>query len=122
MSSASSSPASGPRADLQSAGGEVGERPHHLVSRKEQDKSQELESDVVMATTTLRDLPSSRALDDQALRSIRGGGAEWIFGAFRAFVREVDPILPVVNFNQTNNFFVADQLNVQFQDIAVDNS
>jgi hypothetical protein len=75
-----------------------------------------------MATTIIRDLPSSRALDLRALRSIRGGGAEWIFGAFRAFVREVDPILPIVNFNQTNNFFVADQLNVQFQNIDVENS
>jgi hypothetical protein len=75
-----------------------------------------------MATTTIRDLPSSRALDYQALRSIRGGGAEWIFGAFRAFVPEVPTILPIVNFNQTNNFFIADQLNVQFQNIDVNNS
>jgi hypothetical protein len=75
-----------------------------------------------MASTTIRDLPANRALDYRALRSIRGGGAEWIFGAFRAFVREVDPILPIVNFNQTNNFFIADQLNVQFQNVSVENS
>ena len=75
-----------------------------------------------MATATIRDLPSSRALDLQALRSIRGGGAEWIFGAFRAFVPDVPTILPIVNFNQTNNFFVADQLNVQFQNIDVNSS
>jgi len=75
-----------------------------------------------MATTTIRDLPSSRALDYRALRSIRGGGAEWVFGAFRAFVPEVSTILPIVNFNQTNNFFVADQLNVQFQNVNVENS
>jgi hypothetical protein len=76
-----------------------------------------------MATTTIRDLPSSRALGYRAVRSIRGGGgALWVFGAFRAFVREIAPTLPIVNFNQTNNFFVADQLNVQFQDIDVENS
>jgi hypothetical protein len=42
----------------------------------------------------------------------------WVF-AFRAFERERPPF---VNFYQTNNFFVADQLNVQFQTIDVDAS
>ena len=39
-----------------------------------------------MATTTITDLPASRALDYQAMSAIRGaGGAPWIFGAFVPF-------------------------------------
>ena len=77
-----------------------------------------------MNTVTIPDLSMSRALDVKAMSCIAGalGGAPWIFGAFRAFVREVDPILPIVNFNQTNNFFIADQLNVQFQTIDVNSN
>ena len=74
-----------------------------------------------MSTLTLADLPMSRPLDFEAMSSIRGaGGAPWVFGAFRAFLPESARIAPIVNFYQTN--FVADQLNVQFQNIDVDNS
>jgi len=62
-----------------------------------------------MTTATIKDLPLSRALDYKAMSSI-------------TFIPESDRILPIVNFYQTNNVFVADQLNVQFQTIAVDNS
>lgn len=76
-----------------------------------------------MATLTLNDLPISRALDYRAMASIRGaGGAPWVFGAFRAFLPESARLAPIVNFYQTNNIFVADQLNAQFQTIDVDNS
>ncbi len=76
-----------------------------------------------MATTTITDLPMSRALDYKAMSSIKGaGGAPWVFGAFRAFVPESARFAPIVNFYQTNNIFVADQLNVQFQNIDIDNS
>jgi hypothetical protein len=75
-----------------------------------------------MATATIRDLPMSRALDYKAMSSVKGaGGAPWVFGAFRAFVPESARIAPI-NFYQTNNFFVADQLNVQFQTIDIDSS
>lgn len=74
-----------------------------------------------MATTTINDLPLSRALDYQAMSAIQGaGGAPWVFGAFRAFLPESARIAPIVNFYQTN--FIAEQLNVQFQDISVENS
>jgi hypothetical protein len=74
-----------------------------------------------MTTTTIVDLPLSRALDHKAMSAVRGaGGAPWIFGAFRAFLPESARIAPIVNFFQTN--FVADQLNVQFQNINVENS
>jgi hypothetical protein len=76
-----------------------------------------------MATTTINDLPMSRALDHKAMSSIKGaGGAPWVFGAFRPFVPESARFAPIVNFFQTNNFFVADQLNVQFQTIDIENS
>jgi hypothetical protein len=76
-----------------------------------------------MATTTIADLPTSRALDYKAMSSIKGaGGAPWVFGAFRAFVPESARFAPIVNFFQTNNIFVADQLSVQFQTIDIDNS
>lgn len=74
-----------------------------------------------MTTTTINDLPVSRALDYKAMSAIKGaGGAPWVFGAFRAFLPESARFAPIVNFFQTN--FVADQLNVQFQTIDVDNS
>jgi hypothetical protein len=75
-----------------------------------------------MTTTTISDLPMSRALDYKAMSSIKGagGGAPWVFGAFRAFLPESARFAPIVNFYQTN--FIADQLNVQFQTIDVENS
>ena len=76
-----------------------------------------------MATTTIHDLPMSRALDYQAMSSIQGaGGAPWVFGAFQPFLPESARFAPIVNFFQNNNTFVADQLNVQFQNIDVDSS
>jgi hypothetical protein len=76
-----------------------------------------------MAIATINDLPMSRALDCKAMSSIKGaGGAPWVFGAFRAFVPEGSRVAPIVNLFQTNNTFIADQLNVQFQTIDVENS
>jgi hypothetical protein len=76
-----------------------------------------------MATMTIHDLPTSRALDYKAMSSIKGaGGAPWVFGAFQPFIPDSDRLLPIVNFYQTNNIFVADQLSVQFQNIDVHNS
>ena len=76
-----------------------------------------------MATTTINDLRMSRALDYKAMSSIHGaGGAPWVFGAFRAFVPESAQFSPIVNFYQTNNVFVADQLNVQMQTIDINSS
>jgi hypothetical protein len=74
-----------------------------------------------MSAMTITDLPMSRALDFKAMSSIRGaGGAPWVFGAFRSFLPESARIGPIVNLYQTN--FIADQLNVQFQNIDVQNS
>jgi hypothetical protein len=74
-----------------------------------------------MSTMTISDLPMSRALDFKAMSSIKGaGGAPWVFGAFRAFLPDSARIAPIINLYQTN--FIADQLNVQFQTIDVQNS
>jgi hypothetical protein len=76
-----------------------------------------------MATTTITDLRMSRALDYKAMSSIKGaGGAPWVFGAFQPFLPESARFAPIVNFFQTNNTFVADQLNVQFQTIDINSS
>jgi hypothetical protein len=83
-----------------------------------------------MAVITLNDLPTNRALDRQAMLSIRGaGGAPWVFGAFRPFVRAIPTAAPFVNFFQTeNNFYQIDnsvhldQSVNQFQTVQINNS
>jgi hypothetical protein len=73
-----------------------------------------------MATTTIKDLPLSRALDYKAMAAIKGaGGAAWVLGAFRPFVAESARVVPIV-FNQIN--LIAQQLTLQFQNINVENS
>jgi hypothetical protein len=72
-----------------------------------------------MATTTIHDLPLSRALDYKAMTAVRGGGgAPWVF-AFRPFVRAAG-IAPII-YNQITNF-IAENLTLQFQNINVENS
>jgi hypothetical protein len=74
-----------------------------------------------MATMTITDLPSSRALDYEAMSAIRGADSgSWVLYAFIPYRPPVAPILPVVNFYQTNYF--ADNLTVQNENIDVKNS
>jgi hypothetical protein len=75
-----------------------------------------------MASMTITDLPSSRALDYKAMSAIRGAGltGEWCLFAFTPFVPESDRARPIVNFFQTNYF--ADQLNVLTTNIDIKNS
>jgi hypothetical protein len=79
-----------------------------------------------MATTTIQDLPLSRAMDYEALTAVRGGGgAPWVFGAFVPFARPSESVAPII-FNQFNQFnqitnFIADNLTLQFQNINVEN-
>ncbi|MFM9886494.1 MAG: hypothetical protein ACKVQT_25995 [Burkholderiales bacterium] len=84
-----------------------------------------------MAVITLNDLPINRALDHQAMASIRGaGGAPWVFGAFRPFVRAIpSAVVPVMNLFQTeNNFYQIDnsvhldQSVNQYQTVQINNS
>ena len=75
-----------------------------------------------MTTTTITDLPRSRALDYEAMSAIRGAGltGDWCLYAFRPFVPESDRIVPTVNFYQTN--IIADQLNLLTTNIDIKNS
>jgi hypothetical protein len=76
-----------------------------------------------MPAMTINDLPANRALDRKAMASIRGaGGAGWVFGWIRPFVPDVPSFGQVVNFYQTNNIFIADQMNNQIMAIDVHNS
>jgi hypothetical protein len=74
-----------------------------------------------MATMTIADLPSSRALDYKAMSAIRGAGlGDWVLYAFQSYRSPVASITPVVNFYQTN--YIADQLNVITDNIDIKNS
>ena len=74
-----------------------------------------------MKTLTIADLPSSRALDYRAMSAIRGAGlGDWVLFAFVPYRTPSAPIVPVINFYQTN--YVADNLTVQTENINVANS
>jgi hypothetical protein len=74
-----------------------------------------------MATLTITDLPSSSALDYQAMSAIRGAGAgDWVLFAFLPYTPSAAPIAPIFNFYQTN--YIADNLTVQTANIDVSNS
>ena len=74
-----------------------------------------------MATTTITDLPNSRALDYKAMSVIRGAGpGDWVLFAFQPYRAPVAPILPTLNFYQTN--YIADNLTLQTENINVKNS
>lgn len=78
-----------------------------------------------MAAITIKDLPTSRALDLKAMTSIRGaGGAGWVFGWARPYIEQAAHFgsgAPI-NLFQTNNFYIADQMNNQISVIDVKNS
>jgi hypothetical protein len=73
-----------------------------------------------MAVITIHDLPANRELDRDAMSSIRGGGAPWVYGWIRPYSPTTANASPVVNFYQVNNY--ADQMINQIQVIDVNNS
>jgi hypothetical protein len=75
-----------------------------------------------MAAIAIKDLSIDRALDREAMASIKGGGAPWVFGWIRPFVEAKPSFGSVINFYQISNSFYADQMVVQFQDINVTNT
>jgi len=75
-----------------------------------------------MATLTINDLPACHRLDLKAMSSIRGAGAEWVFGWIRPYVAATPSGEPVINFYQINNNYYADQMNNQLQVVNVSNS
>lgn len=75
-----------------------------------------------MAAILITDLPVSRSLDRQAMKSIRGGSAPWVYGVARPYTRSASALGTVVNFYQINNNFYADQMVNQFQTVDVSNT
>jgi len=72
-----------------------------------------------MATTTITDLPSSRALDYKAMSAIRGalGDGNWCLYAFVPYDPR-PPIVPIVVY-ETN--FIADQMNLLVDNVDIGN-
>lgn len=90
-----------------------------------------------MAVITIKDLHKNLALNCKAMSGVRGGGgAPWVFGAFRPYVEVTPNAMPgsIINLFQTNNFsetnnlyqtntfFVADQMTNQVVSVDVRNS
>lgn len=77
-----------------------------------------------MAAITITDLPAHQALDRPRMASISGKGAGWVFGWIRPFIDRPagGSFGPILNLHQTNNFFSAEQINVQVEAIAIENS
>lgn len=78
-----------------------------------------------MATITINDLSMNRALDVKAMSSIKGaGGAPWVYGWAQPFIAKTQSagFGGPVNLFQTNNFYIADQMNNQFSVIDIKNS
>jgi hypothetical protein len=74
-----------------------------------------------MASITIKDLATSMLLDRQAMSSIRGGGAPWVFGWIRPYVASSPGAGgQVINFYQINNY--ADQMINQIQIVDVNNT
>jgi hypothetical protein len=79
-----------------------------------------------MTTLAITDLPLEHALERAAMSNVRGGdGAGWVYGWIQPFIPRsaaVPDAGMVLNFFQTNNFFLADQMNNQFQTIDINNT
>jgi hypothetical protein len=76
-----------------------------------------------MAAITINDLHAEREMNHAAMAGIKGAsGALWVFGWIRAYVDVSPRFGSVVNFFQTNNFYIADQINNQIEVIDVNNS
>lgn len=69
-----------------------------------------------MATTTITDLPGSRALDYRAMSAIRGaaGAGDWCLSAFIPY--QSAPLSPMVIYG--TNYF-AGQMNLQIQNFDI---
>jgi hypothetical protein len=73
-----------------------------------------------MAAIAIKDLHRNDLLDREAMSSVRGGGAPWVYGWIRPFTPDVPSAGPVVNFYQINNY--ADQMINQYQTVDVTNT
>lgn len=75
-----------------------------------------------MAALTIKDLSANHTLDRTAMSSIRGGGAEWVFGWMQPYVAASSRRgASTINFYEINNYF-ADQIINQVQKIDIANT
>jgi hypothetical protein len=75
-----------------------------------------------MATITIKDLHTNRALDRAAMSAIKGGNASWVFGWITPYAPESASFGSGVNLYQITNNYYADQMINQFQVVNVNNS
>ena len=75
-----------------------------------------------MAAITINDLHANRTLSRKAMSFIRGASAGWVYGWIRPYVDVSPSIGSAVNLYQTNNFYTADQMNIQIEAIDINNS
>ena len=75
-----------------------------------------------MAAIAIKDLQMNRVLDRDALTTIKGGGAPWVFGWIRLHAPTTPSFGTAINFYQITNNFHADQMINQFQIVDVVNS
>jgi hypothetical protein len=80
------------------------------------------ERSTIMAAITIDDLPCNLTLDQEAMVSIHGGGAPWVYGWITPYVAAQPSLGPVVNLYEVNNTFNANQMINQFQSVDVNNS
>lgn len=73
-----------------------------------------------MAAITIKDLHTSRLLDRQAMSSIKGAGAPWVYGWIRPHTVASPSFGSVINFYQVNNY--ADQMINQIQVVEINNT
>ena len=75
-----------------------------------------------MTSITINDLHTHRDLDRTAMAGVRGAGAGWVYGWIRPYVEASSSFGSTVNFHQTNNYYSADQMNIQVEVIDINNS
>jgi hypothetical protein len=77
-----------------------------------------------MAAITFEDLHQDVTLERRAMSAVCGAaGAPWVYGWISPYVEKAAGSFgAIINFYQTNNFFVADQMNNQIQVTNVNNS
>jgi hypothetical protein len=75
-----------------------------------------------MTAITVEDLPLDITLDREAMVTIHGSGAPWVYGWITPFVETQSSAGSAVNlYETTNNFYVGQVIN-QFQNTTVQNT
>lgn len=78
--------------------------------------------EISMSSIMIHDLQRSDTLDRAAMSSIRGAGADWVFGWIAPYQEKTAGSFGVVlNFYQVNNYNIGQMIN-QTQNVKIDNS